>query len=81
VLIRTDNVQHQQEIGSKEFILHSEEDLKIIKKKFFNIKSSMYSGNNKCNDGQTKSIGNERRLSSKQKNISMNSKVHRKRTD
>jgi hypothetical protein len=68
------NVQYQQKIGSEEFISHSKKDLEIIRKKLIDIKSSAYSRKDKCNNRQTKSTGNERRLSIKRKDISKNLK-------
>jgi hypothetical protein len=68
------NVQYQQEIGSKEFILHIQENLEIIRKKLIDIKSSTYSRKDKCDNGQTKLSRNEQRLSSRRKSIPKNSK-------
>jgi hypothetical protein len=47
---------------------------KLSDRNFFDIKSSAYSRENKCDNGQIKSIGNEQRLSSKQRTVSKNSK-------
>jgi hypothetical protein len=60
-------------MGSEEFISHSKEDMEIIRKKLIDIKSSTYSRKDKCNNRQTKSTGNERRLSPKQQSIPENS--------
>jgi hypothetical protein len=68
------DVQHQQEVGSQEFIPHFKEDLEIIRKKLLNIKGSAYPREDKCDNGQTKSIGNEWKLSSGRKSVSKDSK-------
>jgi hypothetical protein len=61
------DVQHQQEIRGHESIPHSEKNMEIIRKKLLDIKSSTYPWENKCDNRQIKSIGNERRLSIKRK--------------
>jgi hypothetical protein len=68
------DVQHQQKIGSNEFIPHSEEDMEIIKKKLFNIKGSSYPREDKCSDGQTDPTRDEWGLSIKRNSVPKNTK-------
>jgi ribonuclease HI len=63
ILIRTDNTAAMYNINKNEPILHSEEDMEIIRKKLLNIKRSTYVREDKCGDRQIELFGNEQKLS------------------